>query len=192
MTDPCLPFSSFSCLIKFLTLPFPPSLLSCPLSHICHSMISKPSLTVSRHSLHTQSWRNFPPPTWLIPLSSPSYFLSSSSPCHPTPPFSCLTSVILHNSICLSIIHLLRSQPSPPLSFFFIPVFSHSSLCLCFFSSVLPVLDTVSGTQMMSDIYKTGLARITFTHPLIHRHAGTQIQPTLYTPNQPLILSVYE
>lgn len=43
------------------------------------------------------------------------------------PPFSRLSSVILHNSICLSIIHPLQSQPSPLASCSLPPMFVSAS-----------------------------------------------------------------
>lgn len=108
------------------------------------------------------------------------YYLSSSSAPLPLS-FSRFISVSLLNSICLSMIYPLQSQPSPlfvPVSLSLLP----SSLCL--FSPLPPVVDTESGTQIMPDIYKTGLARITFTHTDTHTHTNTNDSTHTHTnPN---------
>lgn len=141
--------------------------------------MTEPPLTCLCHSFHAKSQRNVPPPTRLSPppslfYSSPSSSLSSLA----LSLFSRLISVILHNPICLSIMYPLWSQP-PPLLFLFCYHFSPSSLCL--FSSLHPVLDTASGTQIMSDVYKTGLSRITFTHNHMHAHTRMTSCITIHT-----------
>lgn len=139
------------------------------------SMITKPSLTILYPPYYTKSQWNFPPPTRLCRLSSMSYlFLANFIPFLPSlPPHASFLSSSLSPSAFQSSIPCHAS----PLIFLFPCLFPFSlllsSLCLCLFSQLLLDLDTVSETQIMSDIYKTGLARITFTHAKTSMHTNT-------------------
>lgn len=127
-------------------------LFFCPLPHICHSILTKPLSVVW---YNTKGMFHCPPASFFLHLCL-TYYLSPLSPTLPLASSRFISGILL-NPICLFMIYPLQSQSA--------------FLCSCLFSPVLPVLDTVSGTQIMSDIYKTGLARITF--PYTHTHGYT-------------------
>lgn len=121
----------------------------------------------------------------LIPLILPSStppILPSSIPPHPPILYPLRRSVILHESICLSV----SPPPPPPASPSPLPHLIHSlpsSSGPLFWPSLCS-----GGAQIMSDIYKPGLARITFIAqiPTLARkqissaaHARARSEPSL-------------